>query len=269
MLPNRRRAAAVDIAAPITVAVPWCGRHDYLRECVKSLQQQTRPVTVMVICDGVPVPGWLAYEPDVVAYSVPENRGAYYCRAVALAAARDPWHGVVDSDDYVAPGWAEGLLRRPGWTLVHEARIDHHLDGTESTKLFRRAHRAASKTLTHTTSHIGIHWAERLRSVGGYHPGFRVGYDTMLMALLTATGPIHVTRGATYHRRIRPGSLTQSEATDHRSALRLQTHRVLSDLYAEAWKIRTDVPRVRALVESTWPAELAAEVAYHAQEVWT
>src|SRR5699024_8886883 len=65
----------------VTVSVPFFGKQEYLRRCVKSLLAQThKDVHVLVIADGMPVGRGLPADSRLQVYRLPENKGAYYAR---------------------------------------------------------------------------------------------------------------------------------------------------------------------------------------------
>src|SRR5690606_3316610 len=77
----------------LTVAIPFYGDRDMLRRCVTSLRRQTfRDLRILVIGDGQK-PGLRPRDSRVQCYTLPTNVGAYFARAVALAATETPWHG--------------------------------------------------------------------------------------------------------------------------------------------------------------------------------
>src|SRR5690606_32042422 len=98
----------------LAVGAPFVGDTRMLTQCAKSLLAQThKDLRVLVVGDGQ-APGLRTRDSRVHVYKLPTNRGSYFARAVALAATETPFHGVVDSDDWVDPEWAERLLATGG-----------------------------------------------------------------------------------------------------------------------------------------------------------
>ena len=249
----------------LTVGVPFVGDARMLSQCVRSLLRQTyTDVRVLVIADGAPA-RLRVRDSRVHVYRLPENRGSYFARAVALAATNTEFHGVVDADDWVDPTWTETLLATGGDAVQHGARWQE-VDGQEPyVEAWRHARRPLATKLLHYSSHTGIYRTERLREAGGYSPKYRVGYDSLLSAVLRLLGPVTVVDEPLYHRRLHAASLSHAPGTKIGSPERLLVRRELDAAYRRAYRLRTNPARVRSIVDALTPEDLWDEVAHHAE----
>lgn len=250
----------------VTVAVPFYGDSRLVQRCVRSLRRQThRDMRILVIGDGQR-PRLYTKDPRVQFYTLPENKGAYFARAVALAATETPFHGVVDADDWVDPEWAEQLLATGGDAVQH-GYFTFEEDSGPRLKRWSRARSAVLPRFVHYAPHIGIYTTERLRAAGGYSPAFRMGYDSLLSAVLRLQGPVSIVDEPTYHRAILPDSLSNAEATRIGSPARQRIKDQLSDTYLRAYRARRNPARVREIVHRLTPRALWDEVSEHAEIV--
>lgn len=252
----------------LTIGIPFFGDRAMLRQCVTSLRAQTfRDLRILVIGDGQK-PGLRTTDSRVQVYTLPTNKGAYFARAVALAATETPWHGVVDADDWVEPEWAETLLAASADAVQHGCRFVEELGQPAYVKPWRSARRRPTPHLVHYTSHTGIYGTERLRAAGGYSPAFRIGYDSFLSAILRLLGPVEIVDRPLYHRRIHPDSLCQAAST--RICVgpeRLRVRAMLDSAYANAFRLRDHPHLVRRVVDRLTPPALWDEVHEHAEKV--
>ena len=251
----------------VTVSIPFYGNRDLLQRCVKSLLQQThRDLRVLVIGDGQRVPR-LPRDSRITTYRLPENRGAYYARAVALAATATEHHAIVDADDWVDPDWLETMLATGGSAVQHGSRWTHYPDGTVDHDIWRGARRHLATKLLHYTSHTGVYETERLREVGGYSPAYRMGYDSLLCGLLRMTGPVEIVDRPMYHRYRHPDSLCNAPDTKIGSAPRLKARAELEPIYAAAYQHLGDVDTIRSIALTATPPHLWDEVREHADRI--
>lgn len=250
----------------LTVAVPFRGDMFMLRKCVTSLRAQTfRDLRILVIGDGQK-PGLRTTDSRVQVYTLPTNKGAYFARAVALAATTTPFHGVVDADDWVEHEWAETLLATGADAVQHGCRfVEQHGRPTEIVP-WKRARRPVHPKLGHYTSHAGIYGTERLRAAGGYSPAFRIGYDSFLSSILRLLGPVAIVDRPLYHRRVHDTSLTQAADTRIGTQYRERIREQLGAAYRRAYRVRHRPEQVREVVAELTPSYLWDEVAAHAEK---
>lgn len=250
----------------LTVGVPFVGDTRMLTQCVKSLLAQThKDLRVLVVGDGQ-APGLRTRDSRVHVYKLPTNRGSYFARAVALAATKTPFHGVVDSDDWVDPEWAERLLATGGDAVQHGSRWVEKAGEHANVQVWQHARRPLATRLLHYSSHTGIYSTARLRAAGGYSPAYRVGYDSLLSAVLRLLGPVEVVDEPLYHRRLHAASLSHAPGTKIGSPERVKVREVLDVAYRKSYRMRNHPDRVREIISELTPAYLWDEVAFHAEK---
>lgn len=249
-----------------TIGIPFYGDTEMLAECVQSLLNQThKDFRVLVIGDGME-PRLLCGDSRVQVYTLPENRGAYFARAVALAATTTSHHAVVDADDWVEPHWLETMLDTGASAVQHGTRFVEK-DGRTEVAKWQHARRELATKLLHYTSHTGVYETERLRQAGGYSPAFRMSYDSLLVSVLRLQGEVAIVDEPLYHRRVHAASLTQAPKTRLGSAQREPIKRKLDATYRRMYRFRDSPERVQAALAILTPGKLWDEVNYHAEKV--
>jgi hypothetical protein len=226
----------------VTVAVPYHGACAYLGRAVESLLAQThRELTVVVVNDGDPEPPWPLLDhlddPRLVRFDLDANRGRYFADEVVLQATDDPWFLVQDADDWSEPTRVQRLLREVRRQHASGAVSARRLEGGNGAGRVERWPRLGTPlpaTMGHRATQQGLFRADALRRAGGFHPGFRVGYDTLLINLLEMLGRVVAVDEPLYHATVRTGSLTTASATCWGSARRADAVRRLQALYAAA-----------------------------------
>lgn len=250
----------------LTVGVPFVGDTRMLTQCVKSLLAQThKDLRVLVVGDGQ-APGLRTRDSRVHVYKLPTNRGSYFARAVALAATETSHHGVVDADDWVSPQWAETLLATGGDAVQHGARWVEKAGHEAHVQEWKHARRPLATKLLHYSSHTGVYRTGRLRDAGGYSPAYRVGYDSLLSAVLRLLGPVEVVDEPLYHRRLHGASLSHAAGTKIGSPERVRVRAELDVAYRKAYRVRSNPDRVREIVDELTPPHLWEQVAHHAEK---
>lgn len=108
---------ALPVAAPqVAIIVPVYNVAPYLSRCVESLVAQTlAPLEIVLVDDGSTdasgaIADWYAARHPQIRVLHQENQGQGAARNAGLTASRAPFVCFVDSDDYVAPDYAEKLL---------------------------------------------------------------------------------------------------------------------------------------------------------------
>lgn len=99
----------------VAIIVPLYNVVSYLSRCVDSLVAQTIPVEIVLVDDGSAdassaVADWYAAKYGFVRAVHQPNGGQGAARNAGLAASHAPFVAFVDSDDFVAPDYAERLL---------------------------------------------------------------------------------------------------------------------------------------------------------------
>lgn len=222
--------------------MPYFGCPQTVRRAVDSVLNQTmgdlRLVVVVDDPDGIP-PGILddITDPRLVVFRLDENNGRYFADAVALASTQSEWFAVCDADDEVAVTWLAEMLdatrfpntgRSLDWVSTAQ-----RVEGASGVFNLEKPKEAVPRaTLTHY-AHMGGLWRTSwLRNVaGGMHPGFRVGYDTLLSMIARAFGAGINLPQPLYTRYRRPGSLTTAPKTGMRSRYRAEERVRLTRLW--------------------------------------
>lgn len=99
----------------VAIIVPIYNVVTYLSRCLDSLVAQTIPIELVLVDDGSTdasgaIADWYASKYDFVHVIHQANAGQGAARNIGLAASSAPFVAFVDSDDYVAPTYAEKLL---------------------------------------------------------------------------------------------------------------------------------------------------------------
>ena len=158
---------------------------------------------------------------------------------MALSATSDRYFMVQDADDWSSLDRAALLyevLRENNADAAFSA-VNEYITG----KLLKRSTPgctlAPPPQLTHIAYHFGLYRTQPLRAIGGYHGGFRVGYDTLIPALLSLTSRLaYVDVPLYYYDHQREGSLSSSPATGMTSEARRQVLAELGARYAQAYE---------------------------------
>ena len=191
-------------------------------------------------------------------YALPENRGTYFAHQLILQATPDAWYAPHDADDWSEPDHIERLLRR-GMPAVGMGSIWLHQGG--SVRIYRGTPERKA------TFHVGLFATERMREIGGYNPAERIGQDTVLLRLLSRSGPYvrFEPSPPSYHRNKHPGSLTTAAMTNHRSearrAVKLRNRRLFTALAG------LSATSIRSYRESIVPAAIREDLARHVERL--
>jgi len=238
----------------VTVAMPWHGAPELLERAVRSVLAQThRDLVLVVVGDGARPP--IAFSHDrLVTYTLPENRGPYFAQEVVLEATRHEWYAPHAADDWSEPEHLERLLahghsaavpgvvrwEEGGGSFVHEGRYE-----------------------------VGVFRPSRLREIGGFNVGERIGQDTLMLKLLDLTGGMVVDMALppTYHRVRRPGALTTSPETGFGSPARNEMRARNRAIYARAQSLVDDLPALARFRRRAMSPALRVQVAEHAGEL--
>lgn len=252
----------------VTISIPYWRSQSTIRRAVESaLNQTVTDIEVVVVNDGdLTSPPWPALEgiddPRLIRLDLPINRGRYFTDAVTLAGCRSTWWTIVDADDYLDPHHLANLLAASEYADVVMADQIVHTRSAEKVESVSTWDGTAK--LAHHC-HMGSLWRTSwLRQVGGPHPGYRVGYDSMLSCIAWMCGRVAVVRTPTYHRVRRQDSLTTSRATGWGSPARKEAIRQMSELLPSLAAASPDPVAVGDLVRATIADELANEVRLHA-----
>lgn len=112
----------------ISVIVPVYNLENYIKRCLKSIQNQTyRNIEIIVVDDGSKDDSWnvikrIAKEDDRIIPIHKENGGVSSARMLGLANANGEWIGFVDGDDEIEEDMYEVLLNN---AFEYNADISH------------------------------------------------------------------------------------------------------------------------------------------------
>lgn len=232
----------------ILVHIPYWKKKEWFQAVVDGWLNQThKDFKLLVSNDGDDdnPKDWLEADGRVSFFDLKENRGRYFADQVALQSSPYKYYCVSDADDIPSSDRLEKLL-----TLDAPIRLGHqqvvNRKGNVSVEV--------PKTVFRDTAHMkyighfaGLYDTEVLRSVGGFHPGFRVGYDSLVTSLLKLAGyKFGVFPGVLHTRYIRPNSLISSPETAWLSPYREEQRELLTRLYRRCW---SNPKNIRNIIE--------------------
>lgn len=238
----------------ILVAIPFYGAPELLPRAVKSALGQTiDDVRVVVYGDGMAPPP-LPRDRRLRVHVSPVNRGPYFGLQAMLEASPFELFAPIGADDYVDPDHLERMvpLVEPGAGAVITGRVWWHAPG----------HPTRTPTVRYE---VGLFRRDRLLSFGAYNPAERMGQDSLLVELLEL-GPHAKTDVPTYHRCLRPDSLSTSATTGNASEARRRLRSRNRDIldrckrYAHNRRPRALREYRASLVPPRIRAELTAEI---------
>ncbi len=227
----------------VTVSVPtWNTSSRLLERAVRSvLDGEHRNVRVVVISDGEKKPAWRGLseetlsDPRVVCLRSPKNMGPYFNHDVVLRATPGPLFAVQDSDD-------ESKSRRfvAQLSAMHSARAEAvhssiHEIQTSGRRQVLKGSAAVGENFVHRANHFGLYSVDALLRLGGYHCGFRVGYDTVITSLLNLLAVTRMSKSVDYVRRLRRGSMTQAGPTKFGGSMRREHRAALLSMWQTAY----------------------------------
>jgi glycosyltransferase involved in cell wall biosynthesis len=232
----------------VTACVPTYKCTRYLRDAVVSLLNQTYPyVRIIVINDGDHQSPWFVLsdikDPRLTRFDLADNRGPYFCLAIALEATNDHFFLIQDADDWSTPQRVSHLLRLIQTEHTHYAfstleRFSARRDGAivSAQPMFAEVGDfVPSRELKYMMPHHGLFRVSALRKMGGYFGGFKFGYDEFLTNILIMSGRVSWSPERLYWRRLRSDSLTQAPHTGMGSHARDMIRDRLRQLYREIY----------------------------------
>ena len=254
----------------ITVTMAFHGAHQWLRRAVESILAQTyedwRLVIVNDADNETPWP-YLAgvTDPRIVRFDMDRNRGRYFIDAVIFEALQPEYWALQDPDDHADPRRFELML-----PIAQE-----HGAAFAPTWLYKRGerrppdHDTTGMTLAPQASRIrhmvgygsGVISGERIRAAGGFHPGFRVGFDTYLMNAVKLVGPWRaIGDPPLQHKLVRPGSLKTDPVTGLGSPHRNKARAHLDELWREAYQRHAEGKDIASVITNDIDPALHAAV---------
>lgn len=255
----------------ITVSMPYYRCATTIRRAVLSVLGQTyHDLRLVVVNDGdhhTPPWRYLADidDPRLIRVDLRKNMGRYFADAAVLAATGSRWFAIHDADDWADSDWLECLVHpmfrygsvvalAPQWVHAPGGGAKIEMPADVPKDCYPRL-RAGQPFLTHIAHHATVYRTLVAQRIGG-HPGYRIGFDSLMVNLMLMLGSGLLESGARYHRDIRPGSLFTSTLTGRGSPERRAATRGLNRLYRRAL-VADDPARV---VRDDVPADLAVLV---------
>jgi glycosyltransferase involved in cell wall biosynthesis len=275
----------------ITASISHFGCRPYISAAVESLLSQTYPcIRVIVINDGDSRPPWGELDhirdPRLVRFELGENRGPYFCHAVALEATPDPLFLIQDADDWSAPRRVECLLacvqrRRAIYAFSAQARFYTSPSGgvVEADKLFvTPPETRPDHNFKYRIPHHGLFLSGALRALGGYYGGFPFNYDKLLMNFVLLSCRIGWSPEVLYWYRVRGDSLTANTDTGIGSAQRRRLNGEMAAMYRAAygsycryrenrWTHRQLLQSIRRTVEMRQTSDVRHRLTMHAERL--
>lgn len=260
----------------ITVTMAFHGAHRWVRQAVESILEQTYEDWHLVIvndADNEPPWPYLAGidDPRITRFDLHENRGRYFIDAVIFEALQPAFWALQDPDDHADPRRFElmqpiaekhGAAFAPTWLYRHEGQPPRH-DTTGMTMdpvAYRIRHMVGYGS--------GVISGERLHAIGGFHPGFRVAFDTYMMNAVKLIGPwVAIGDPPLQHKLKRPGGLTMTAETGMRSPHREAAREHLDHLWRESWRRHAAGKPIAGVIAEDVEASLAAAVSTEAERL--
>ena len=242
------------------VAMSYYRHPQWVERAVRSVLAQTeRDIHVLVVGDGEAPPLSKVRDSRLDVHTLRANHGTYFVHQVMLAANPHEWYAPVDADDWVDPEHLERIIALDSDAVATGTVWFHSSAGVRVWGL---------QDTRRPWYHVGRFSTARLRGVGGYDPGERVGQDTLVLRMLRVSGGL--TRWAppdpTYHRFRHPGTLTTAPGTGLRSAERMAARKRNAIVYAAADKLRTP-DAIRKYRTRHFRPAVVAEVAAEAERL--
>jgi hypothetical protein len=224
----------------LLVVVPYHNRQDTIKRAVNSILSQTCDnLQLLIVDDASDIPARDAVDPDprIRFFEMRRNVGRYFIDAVASRANPYKLYMPHDSDDESVPERLELLKKRMHCEELDAVfNLEHriNLNGTEKTLPAGPFYAPFDREkMIHRAHHSALYKNEILLSTGGYHPGFRVSYDTFLVNVLKMATKIGIVQEPLYIRHRMEDSLTMSPETGLKSPYRACVRRRLTSLYIQ------------------------------------
>lgn len=234
----------------VTISMPvWRTPPELLHRAIRAVQAQTfADWQLIVLGDGCtpafPLDHELISDDRIKLAELDTNRGRYYCDAVAFAATDSRWFTIHDSDDMAEPRWLEYMVKLAEWSGADAVLAPQYVQRINAgAPILERVEPYRGWRRLHHHAHMAGLWSRKwLAEVGGPHPAFRVGFDTLLTSLPYIVGKLAVSREPLYNRIKRHGSLTTSSETGMRSEHRRIAREALERMWLEILRIREAMP---------------------------
>ncbi|MDL2342386.1 MAG: glycosyltransferase family 2 protein [Patescibacteria group bacterium] len=248
----------------LLVVVPYYNRQETIQRTVNSILSQTHDnFQLLIVDDASEVPARDVVNPDprIRFFKMKQNSGRYFIDAVATRANPYPYYMPHDSDDESVPDRLAVLKQRMGhgdvdvvYNLEHRIELDGNQQTMPVAPFFIPLQRSK---LVHRAHHSALYKNEILLSSGGYHPGFRVSYDTFMINVLKLVAKTDIIAEPLYVRHKMEESLTGSVETGLKSPYRARVRERLAQLFYQCYD-RPD--QTQAIIEGSIAQKTKAQM---------
>jgi glycosyltransferase involved in cell wall biosynthesis len=235
----------------ILITIPYYNSKDTLEASIKSVLEQTyRDFELLVINDGDkddPAEFIKIKDSRLKFFSLKYNRGRYFCDCIALKACPHEFYLVHDSDDLSDRNRLFYLMRaydRTNAEVIYNYQRVVSRTGRNFMETYPKMNRELSREMKHIAHWSMLYKTEALREIGGIHPDFRVGYDTLVTNLMKMKYRMTCVPRVLYTRNIRPQSLTVLPESNFKSAMRRQAVQHLVYLYRRCYENPANIKRI-------------------------
>ena len=239
-------------ALPVSVVIPAYDRADMTRRAVRSaLEQSPCPPAEVIVVDDCSADGTgeAAAQAGARVIRHDRNRGEGAARNTGIAAATQPWVGLLDSDDVWRPElldtlWPlrDGHVMVVGSAMYRSAppRGDRYLGPVLHRRQILRTPAALLYPSNFVPNSAVLVRTDVVRAVGGYDTGLRMGADLDLWLRVLERGTAVMTPEVVVDYHLHDGQVTRDRATTaafHLGVVRSYRHRPWwSAARVEAWR---------------------------------
>lgn len=221
----------------ITVIIPSYKPDEYIKDCLKSLGEQTLNVSrfeIIIVLNGCNEPWFSQIRIFIEKYLLQNNvyviqtdtPGVSNARNIAINRAKGKYIAFIDDDDIVSPAYLESLIKSvdcsPNDTIacsdVRTFDSENNIDTDYISRAYTKAVNYPDKNdILDRRSFLSSSCCKLIpRSIIGYrrfNTDIAVGEDALFMATISdkINNIIPASSDAIYYRRIRPGSVTRNK----------------------------------------------------------
>lgn len=248
----------------LTISMPvYNTPNDLLNKAVNSVLSQTfRDIQLILINDGGSHIGLNSKDSRIVVYEIPQNRGRYFADAVVLSACNSELFTIHDSDDTAAHNRFEHMINANKANNPITVETNPYLKHNEGQAALKK-HRQRP-TMKHFWFISAIYKTDFIKNM--IHPGFRVGYDTIICSVAPLFGEVTISHPLLYKRFHRLGSLTTSPETGIRSSFRQNETKKLEHLFSKL-KAQKSLDLVKKTIYADISQELLEELSFHSAQL--
>lgn len=244
----------------ITVSMPvYNTPADLLDRAVDSVLSQTfKDIQLVIVNDGGASLKLKNKDSRIVVYEMSENRGRYFADAAVLNACSSDFFTIHDSDDTSAHNRFEHMMRANDGVNKPIIAETGWINPSNAQAVLKK-HRS-NPTMQHFWFISSIYRTKFIK--GLIHPGFRVGYDTILCSITPLFGEVTISHPLLYKRYRRQGSLTTSSQTGTGSPFRQREIQKLLQLFSKL-KTQNTLDEAKQIVYKNISEHLLEELSFH------